>query len=150
MSVIKLSVICGIFIELASSTIGQRAKRVLGQCVKFRPNVPNLDNASGHKAIKETEKFNQSKAKTNDNCSKLSASDTHKSELEIGQWGNFVTASERKAIKAIFTMHQNLRHLTLFWILDYKNMSDVHNKQNTTLFFKFPTSICFEWLLVGT
>ena len=52
--------------------------------------VPNLDDARGHKAITESEKplqpeFNQSKAKTNDNCSKLSASDLHESKLYIGQ-----------------------------------------------------------------
>ena len=47
--------------------------------------VPNLDDARGHKAITESEKplqpeFNQSKAKTNDNCSKLSASDPHETK----------------------------------------------------------------------
>ena len=53
-------------------------------------SVTNLDNASGHKAIKETKKpfeteFNQSKAKTNDNCSKLLTSDPHESKPDIGQ-----------------------------------------------------------------
>ena len=55
--------------------------------------------------MKETEKpfyteFNQSKARINDNGSKLSASDPHESDkLDIGQWANFVTASEQKAKK---------------------------------------------------
>ena len=52
----------------------------------------------------ETE-FNQSRAKTNDNYSKLSASDPHESKLDIGQRANFVTASEQKAIKAIFVLN---------------------------------------------
>ena len=42
-------------------------------CVPNSASVPNLDNASRHKAIKETENFfklNSIKAKTNDNCSK--------------------------------------------------------------------------------
>ena len=52
----------------------------------------------------QSKKFNQSKAKTNDNCSKLSASDPHESKLDIGQWDYFVTSSEPKAIKAIFTI----------------------------------------------
>ena len=67
---------CDIFIELVSSTIGQQAKRVLRHRAK-------LDQcASGHKSIIVAKKsliteFNQSKAKTNDNCSKLSASDPY-------------------------------------------------------------------------
>ena len=54
-------------------------------------SVLNLDdNASGHKAIKETEKpllteFNQSKARRNYNCSKLATSEPHESKLDIGQ-----------------------------------------------------------------
>ena len=49
-------IVSGKLIELASSTVGQRAKRVLShraklaQCAKSRQR-------SGHKAIKETEKF---------------------------------------------------------------------------------------------
>ena len=73
----------GIFIELAISTIGQRAKRVLGhparlgQCAKLDQRAKSRQ-CSEHKVIKETEKpfqpeFNQSKAETNDNSSKLSA-----------------------------------------------------------------------------
>jgi len=50
------TLIWGIFIELASSTIGQRAKRALGQQCAKPASVPNLDNASGHQAIKETDK----------------------------------------------------------------------------------------------
>ena len=48
---------CGIFTELASSAIGQRAKRVLGhraklgQCAKFGQRAKSRD-ASGRKAIK--------------------------------------------------------------------------------------------------
>ena len=80
---------CGIFTELANSTTGKRAKRVLGHHANLA-SVPNLDNASGHKAIKETEtplktEFNQSKAKTNNNYSKLMASDPQKSKLNISQ-----------------------------------------------------------------
>ena len=63
-------------------------------------------------------------------------------KLDIGQWANFVTASEQKPIKAIFTifLHQNLRHLTLFWILDYKK-SDVHK---TWLCFKSKLHVVYK------
>jgi len=40
---------CGKLIEQASSTIGQQAK-------EYSASVTNLDNASWHKAIKETNK----------------------------------------------------------------------------------------------
>ena len=44
---------CSVFIELASSKIGQRAKRVQNSTsVPNSASVPNLDDASGHKAIK--------------------------------------------------------------------------------------------------
>ena len=49
-SVLKLSVIVsGKLIELASSTIGQRAKRVLPNSA----SVPNLDNAADIKQSKK-------------------------------------------------------------------------------------------------
>ena len=73
-----MSIVSGKLIELASSTIGQRAKTVLCQ----RATLAKSRQRSGHKAIKETEKpfqteSNRKKAKTNHNCSKLSASDPH-------------------------------------------------------------------------
>ena len=53
----------------------------LGQCARFDQRAKSRQR-SGHKAIKETEKpfqteFNQSKAKTNDNCSKSYRPATH-------------------------------------------------------------------------
>ena len=47
-----MSIVSGKLIELASSTIGQRAKTVLGHHV----TVAKSRQRRGHKAIKETEK----------------------------------------------------------------------------------------------
>ena len=67
----------------------------------------------------------------------------HGSKLDIGQWANFVTASEQKAIKAIFTyFHQNLRHLT-FWILDYKKSNE---HKHDSIFGHFRCITILTWL----
>ena len=53
-----MSIVSGKLIELASSTIGQRAKTVLGHRAKLgqRATLAKSRQRSGHKAIKETEK----------------------------------------------------------------------------------------------
>ena len=153
MSVLLLSIIVrsasGIFIELESSTIGSEPKEYSATLsnsasVSNSVSVPNLDNAAG---IKQSERnwetfltWIQSKQKQTTTVGGQTidqGSTSHESKLDIGQWANFVTASEQKSIKAIQYLHQNLRHLKLFWILDYKNV------------FKFQIRIC-SWLLVGT
>ena len=59
------AIVSGKLIELASSTIGQRAKRVLGHRAKLGQRAKSRQR-SGYKAIKETEKplkLNSIKAK---------------------------------------------------------------------------------------
>ena len=118
---------CGIFIDLPSSTIGQRGKRVLGhgaklgQCAKFGERAKSRQR-SGHKAIKETEKpfkteFNQSKAETNDNCGKLSARDLHHTRVNSAsampsEPTLSPPASKKQSKQYLQCFHQNLRHLT--------------------------------------
>ena len=115
MSVLLLSIIVssasGIFIELESSTIGSEPKEYSATLsnsasVSNSVSVPNLDNAAG---IKQSERnwetfltWIQSKQKQTTTVGQIidQGSTSHESKLDIGQWANFVTASEQKSIKA--------------------------------------------------
>ena len=76
-----MSIVSVKLIELASSTIRQRAKTLLDHRAKLGQRA-TLDNAAGIKQSKKLRnlfKLNpiEKKAKTNDNCSKLPARDPH-------------------------------------------------------------------------
>ena len=86
---------CGIFIEQQAQQSASGSKEY-SATVLNSASVPNsasaliVDNASRYKVMKESQKplkieFNQSKAKANDNCSKLLASDSHESKLDLLQ-----------------------------------------------------------------
>ena len=122
MSVLYLgAIVSGKLIELASSTIGQRAKRVLGHRAKLGQRAKSRQR-SGYKAIKETEKpfkteFNQSKAKTNDNCSKLSPRDPHHTRVNSTSASEPTLsppASKKQSKQYLPYFHQNF-----IWHFDY-------------------------------
>ena len=149
MSVLLLSIIVssasGIFIELESSTIGSEPKEYsatlsnsasvfkFGQCAKSRQR-------SEHKAIRKKLRnlFNLNSIKAN---LKLKQTTTVGQTIDQGSTVSKLCHRQRAKINQsnikLQYLHQNLRHLTLFWILDYKNV------------FKFQIRIC-SWLLVGT
>ena len=124
MSVLLLSIIVssasGIFIELESSTIGSEPKEYSATfsnsaSVSNSVSVPNLDNAAG---IKQSERnwetfltWIQSKQKQTTTVGQTidQGSTSHESKLDIGQWANFVTASEQKSIKAILNYNIYIR-----------------------------------------
>ena len=124
MSVLLLSIIVssasGIFIELESSTIGSEPKEYSATLsnsasVSSSVSVPNLDNAAG---IKQSERnwetfltWIQSKQKQTTTVGQTidQGSTSHESKLDIGQWANFVTASEQKSIKAILNYNIYIR-----------------------------------------
>ena len=124
MSVLLLSIIVssasGIFIELESSTIGSEPKEYSATLsnsasVSNSVSVPNLDNAAG---IKQSERnwetfltWIQSKQKQTTTVGQTidQGSTSHESKLDIGQWANFVTASEQKSIKAILNYNIHIR-----------------------------------------
>ena len=124
MSVLLLSIIVssasGIFIELESSTIGSEPKEYSATLsnsasVSNSVSVPNLDNAAG---IKQSERnwetfltWIQSKQKQTTTVGQTidQGSTSHESKLDIGQWANFVTASEQKSIKAILNYNIYIR-----------------------------------------
>ena len=128
MSVLLLSIIAssasGIFIELESSTIGSEPKEYsatfvkLGQCVKFGQCAKSRQR-SGHKAIRKKLRnlFNLNSIKANLKLKQTTTvgqtidqgSTSHESKLDIGQWANFVTASEQKSIKAILNYNIYIR-----------------------------------------
>ena len=118
MSVLLLSIIVssasGIFIELESSTIGSEPKEY-SATLSNSVSVPNLDNAAG---IKQSERnwetfltWIQSKQKQTTTVGQTidQGSTSHESKLDIGQWANFVTASEQKSIKAILNYNIYIR-----------------------------------------
>ena len=124
MSVLLLSITVssasGIFIELESSTIGSEPKEYSATLsnsasVSNSVSVPNLDNAAG---IKQSERnwetfltWIQSKQKQTTTVGQTidQGSTSHESKLDIGQWANFVTASEQKSIKAILNYNIYIR-----------------------------------------
>ena len=124
MSVLLLSIIVssasGIFIELESSTIGSEPKEYSATLsnsasVSNSVSVPNLDNAAG---MKQSERnwetfltWIQSKQKQTTTVGQTidQGSTSHESKLDIGQWANFVTASEQKSIKAILNYNIYIR-----------------------------------------
>ena len=124
MSVLLLSIIVssasGIFIELESSTIGSEPKEYSATLsnsasVSNSISVPNLDNEAG---IKQSERnwetfltWIQSKQKQTTTVGQTidQGSTSHESKLDIGQWANFVTASEQKSIKAILNYNIYIR-----------------------------------------
>ena len=124
MSVLLLSIIVssasGIFIELESSTIGSEPKEYSATLsnsasVSNSVSVPNLDNAAG---IKQSERnwetfltWIQSKQKQTTTVGQTidQGSTSHESKPDIGQWANFVTASEQKSIKAILNYNIYIR-----------------------------------------
>ena len=127
---------CSIFIKLASATIGKRTKRVLRHRAKLGQRDKSTQPETTPAGIKQSKKLRnlfklnwiKAEAIRNDNCSKLSASDLHESKLGIGQWANFVTASEQKAIKAIFTVF-TLKFKTFDVVLNtWLQKSDVHSE----------------------
>ena len=104
----------------------KRAERVLGHRAKFGQHA-KFRQCSGHKAIKESEKpfwteFNQSKAKRNDNCSKLTPNDPHHSRVNSTSASEPTLSPPASKRQSKQYLHQNLRHLT-FWILDYKKVT---------------------------
>ena len=123
MSVLLLSIIVssasGIFIELESSTIGSEPKEFSATLsnsasVSNSVSVPNLDNAAGIKQSErnwETFLTWQSKQKQTTTVGQTidQGSTSHESKLDIGQWANFVTASEQKSIKAILNYNIYIR-----------------------------------------
>ena len=86
---------CGIFIKLASSTICQRAKRVLshraklGQCAKFGQRDKSDTTPAGRKQSKKLRnhfKLNSIKAKLKQTTTTIGQRlRPHESKLEIGQ-----------------------------------------------------------------
>ena len=124
MSVLLLSIIVssasGIFIELESSTIGSEPKEYSATLsnsasVSNSVSVPNLDNAAG---IKQSERnwetfltWIRSKQKQTTTVGQTidQGATSHESKLDIGQWANFVTASEQKSIKAILNYNIYIR-----------------------------------------
>ena len=160
MSVLLLSIIAssasGIFIELESSTIGSEPKEFSATLsnsasVSNSVSVPNLQSRqrSGHKAIRKKLRniFNLNSIKANLKLKQKTTvgqtidqgSTSHESKL--GHRPSQLCHRQRAKINQsnikLQYLHQNLRHLTLFWILDYINV------------FKFQIRIC-SWLLVGT
>lgn len=99
------------------------------QCAKSA-SVQNLDNAVVIKLSKKLRnlfKLNSIKAKLKQTTTVANyrlAIHARVNRLDIGQWVNFSPpASKKKSNQYLQYLRQNLRHLTLFWILDYKKVT---------------------------